>query len=53
MHTTELFAMNIFNEIFGYGNYGLGQAKAIVFFVVVAAVTLTQVVITKRKEVQM
>ena len=53
MHTTELFAMNIFNEIFGYGNYGLGQAKAIVFFVIVAAVTLTQVVITKRKEVQM
>lgn len=53
MHTTELFAMNIFNEIFGYGNYGLGQAKAIVFFLVVAAVTLTQVVITKRKEVQM
>jgi len=53
IRTTELFAMNIFNEIFGYGNYGLGQAKAIVFFIVVAAVTLTQVVITKRKEVQM
>ena len=53
VHSTELFAMNIFNEIFGYGNYGLGQAKAIVFFIVVAAVTLTQVVMTKRKEVQM
>ncbi|MCU6711441.1 sugar ABC transporter permease [Paenibacillus sp. J5C_2022] len=53
MHATELFAMNIFNEIFGYGNYGLGQAKAIVFFVIVALVTVTQVVITKRKEVQM
>jgi len=53
MHTTELFAMNIFNEIFGYGNYGLGQAKAIIFFIVVAVVTLTQVVITKKKEVQM
>ena len=53
IHSTELFAMNIFNEIFGYGNYGLGQAKAIIFFVIVAAVTLTQVIITKRKEVQM
>jgi len=53
MHTTELFAMNIFNEIFGYGNYGLGQAKAIIFFVIVALVTITQVVITKRREVQM
>ncbi len=28
IHHTELFAMNVFNEIFGYGNYGLGQAKA-------------------------
>ncbi|URN92550.1 MAG: sugar ABC transporter permease [Candidatus Pristimantibacillus lignocellulolyticus] len=53
IHSTELFAMNIFNEIFGYGNYGLGQAKAIIFFLVVALVTLTQVIITKKKEVQM
>ncbi|OBZ17744.1 MULTISPECIES: carbohydrate ABC transporter permease [Bacillales] len=53
IHHTELFAMNVFNEIFGYGNYGLGQAKAIVFFVIIALVTVTQVVITKRREVQM
>ena len=52
-NATELFAMNIFNEIFGYGHYGLGQAKAIVFFLIVAVLTLTQVVITKRREVQM
>lgn len=52
-NSTEMFAMNIFNEIFGYGHYGLGQAKAIVFFLVVAILTLTQVAITKRKEVQM
>jgi raffinose/stachyose/melibiose transport system permease protein len=53
VHSTEMFAMNIFNEIFGYGRYGLGQAKAILFFLVVALVTLTQVMITKKKEVQM
>jgi raffinose/stachyose/melibiose transport system permease protein len=52
-NATEMFAMNIYNEIFGYGHYGLGQAKAIVFFLVVAILTLTQVVITKRREVQM
>ncbi|MCC3373430.1 carbohydrate ABC transporter permease [Cohnella sp. REN36] len=51
-NATEMFAMNIFNEIFGYGHYGLGQAKAIVFFIIVAAVTLTQVIITKKREVQ-
>ncbi|GIO14079.1 ABC transporter permease [Cohnella xylanilytica] len=52
-NASEMFAMNIFNEIFGYGHYGLGQAKAIVFFLIVAILTLTQVVITKRREVQM
>jgi raffinose/stachyose/melibiose transport system permease protein len=52
-NATEMFAMNIYNEIFGYSHYGIGQAKAIVFFLVVALITLTQVIITKRREVQM
>ncbi|MGV2787382.1 ABC transporter permease subunit, partial [Clostridium perfringens] len=50
---TEMFAMNICNEIFAYGTYGLGQAKASLFFLIVAGLTLTQVIITKRREVQM
>lgn len=53
VNSTEMFAMNIFNEIFGYSRYGIGQAKAIIFFVVVAAITLVQVYITKKREVQM
>lgn len=52
-NATELFAMNIYNEIFGYGNYGYGQAKAIVFFVIIAIITLTQVYLTKKREVEM
>ncbi|WP_397430215.1 carbohydrate ABC transporter permease [Planococcus sp. CPCC 101016] len=52
-NATELFAMNIYNEIFGYGNYGYGQAKAILFFVIIAAITLTQVYLTKKREVDM
>lgn len=52
-NSTEMFAMNIYNEIFGYGNYGYGQAKAIVFFFIVAAITLTQVYITKKREVEL
>lgn len=51
-NATEMFAMNIFNEIFAYGNYGLGQAKAVLFFLVVAVFTLTQVFLTKKREVQ-
>ncbi|SET00440.1 carbohydrate ABC transporter membrane protein 1, CUT1 family [Oceanobacillus limi] len=53
VNSTELFALHIYNEIFGYGNYGFGQAKAVIFFVIVAAVTLTQVYITKKREVEM
>src|SRR5699024_2290103 len=53
VNSTELFALHIYNEIFGYGNYGFGQAKAVIFFLVVALVTLTQVYITKKREVEM
>jgi raffinose/stachyose/melibiose transport system permease protein len=52
-NTTELFAMNIYHEIFFLNNFGYGQAKAIVFFVIVAAVTTVQVSITKKREVEM
>lgn len=51
--STEMFAMNIFHEIFSYNHYGYGQAKAIVFFLLIAAVTITQVALTKRREVQL
>ncbi|HKM22982.1 MAG TPA: sugar ABC transporter permease [Lachnospiraceae bacterium] len=52
-NATEMFAMNIYNEIFQLNNFGYGQAKAIIFFIVVAAVTLVQVSITKKREVSM
>lgn len=52
-NATEMMAMNIYNEIFSLNNYGYGQAKAIIFFIVVASITLIQVAITKKREVQM
>lgn len=52
-NATEMFAMNIYNEIFSQSNFGYGQAKAIVFLLVVALITLVQVSITKKKEVEM
>lgn len=52
-NATEMFAMNIYNEIFALNNFGYGQAKAIVFLIVVAIITLIQVSITKKKEVEM
>jgi len=50
---TEMLAMNIYNEIFSLNHYGYGQAKAIIFFIAVAVITLIQVSITKKKEVVM
>lgn len=51
-NSTELVAMHIYNEAFKLRNYGPGQAKAIMFFVIVAVIALAQVIITKRKEVE-
>lgn len=47
---TELLSMNIVQTIFTTSRYGYGQAKAIVFFFFVAAITLTQVFFSKRAE---
>ena len=47
-----MVSMNIFNEIFSKSNYGYGQAKAILFFVIVGVITMFQVRLTSRKEVE-
>lgn len=49
---TESFALNIYNEAFLYNNYGYASAKAVVFTVLVALLTLLQVKATKSREVQ-
>ncbi|MFD1955894.1 carbohydrate ABC transporter permease [Paenibacillus thailandensis] len=50
--STESVALNIYNEAFLNNRYGLGTAKSLLFFLVVAAVTLIQVRLTKSKEVE-
>lgn len=50
--STEVVAMDIYNEAFGRSNMGLGSAKAIIFFVIIATITLLQVWLTKRREVE-
>lgn len=51
--STESVAMNIYNEAFGNNRYGLGTAKALIFFVAVTFITLIQVKLTKSREVEM
>lgn len=51
--STESVAMNIYNEAFVKNHYGLGTAKALIFFVTVCVITAIQVSITRRKEVDL
>jgi raffinose/stachyose/melibiose transport system permease protein len=50
--STEMLALNIYTEAFVNNRYGVGEAKALIFFIVVAAITVLQVTISKKKEVE-
>lgn len=50
--STESVAMNIYVEAFQNNRYGLGTAKAMLFFIIVALITFFQVRLTKNKEVE-
>ena len=52
--TTEMLALNIYNSFYasGTGNRGVGQAKAVLFFILVASIGLIQLRATRNKEVQ-
>nr|WP_300170689.1 sugar ABC transporter permease [uncultured Flavonifractor sp.] len=50
---SELLALNIFNTFYGRTGWeGVGQAKAVIFFVLVVAIGLIQLKATRSKEVQ-
>ena len=50
---TELLAMNIYRTAFVSNNLAAGQARAVVFFVVLVIVTMIQVSINKKKEIEL
>jgi raffinose/stachyose/melibiose transport system permease protein len=50
--TTELISLHIFQDAFANGNFGTGQSKAVVMFLIVALAALVQVTVSKRYEVQ-
>ncbi len=50
---TSMLALDIFNTFYGrIGWQGVGQAKAVVFFIIVAIIAFVQLKITARKEVE-
>jgi len=54
VHTTEMLALNIYDTFYGQASNsrGVAQAKAVLFFILVAAIGLAQLNSTRKKEVQ-
>ena len=54
VNTTEMLALNIYNTFYGSNANarGTAQAKAVIFFVLVAAIGLIQLNYTRKREVQ-
>ena len=53
VHTTEMLALNIYNTFYGQntGARGVAQAKAVLFFILVAGLSVLQLRATRDKEV--
>lgn len=50
---SEMLALNIYNTFYGRSGWqGVGQAKAVIFFLLVAVIALIQLRATRNKEVQ-
>lgn len=50
---TEMLALNIYQSFYNsVSNMGVGQAKAVIFFVVVVVIALSQLYLTRSREVQ-
>ena len=52
VQASELLALNIYNTAFKYNNMAQGQAKAVIFFVVLTIFSVIQVTWNKSKEVE-
>ena len=53
VHTTEMMALNIYNTFYGQNvnSRGVAQAKAVLFFILVAGLSILQLRVTRDKEV--
>ena len=53
LHKTEMLAFNIYDTFYGRVGYeGVGQAKAVIFFLAVIVISMLQLRLTRSKEVQ-
>jgi raffinose/stachyose/melibiose transport system permease protein len=52
-NSTQMLALNIYKTAFTFNKFGLAQAKAVMFLITVAVITLTQIYYSKKREVEM
>ena len=50
---TQMLALNIYNTAITKNNYAMGQAKAVLFFIILSIVSIIQVRISNKREVEM
>ena len=50
--SSETISMNLYTEAFTRNNYGLGSAKAMLFFVILLIVSQLQVHFSRKQEVE-
>ena len=51
-NSTKMTAMHIYTQAFENHQYGVGQAEALIFFLVIAVISLTQTYLGKKREVE-
>ncbi|PHV70314.1 ABC transporter permease [Sporanaerobium hydrogeniformans] len=52
-NSTQMVAMNIYKTAFTSSKFGLAQSKAVIFLVVLGIVAITQMYLSKKREVEM
>ncbi|SHJ72753.1 carbohydrate ABC transporter permease [Paramaledivibacter caminithermalis] len=52
-NSTQMLSLNIYKTAFTFNKFGLAQAKAVIFLITVAVITLTQIYYSKKREVEM
>ncbi|TJX65910.1 sugar ABC transporter permease [Soehngenia saccharolytica] len=53
VNSTELLAVHIYNVAFKYNNMAEGQARAVIFFLLLSVISIAQVYNNKKKEIEM
>lgn len=51
-NSTQMLAMNIYNTAFKFNAMGVAQAKAVIYLLMIGIITITQVYLSKRGEVE-